>query len=210
MAGPGGYDEGYAACSCFWGREPGRLVRRLVELAGSMNGLRILDAGCGEGKNAHFLARLGADVLAVDVSELALANAQLAWRDSSPGQVAWAQGSIENYPLPASQFDVVVAYGLLHCLESESAITQAIRRLAFIARPQAWLVLCAFNARSQELDAHEAFQPTLLAHDVYLQIVSDSGFKVLESTDEDLTETHPHNQISHTHSMTRIIARRSK
>ncbi len=30
MADSGGYEEGYAACCCFWGRDPGSLVTRLL------------------------------------------------------------------------------------------------------------------------------------------------------------------------------------
>ena len=31
---------------------------------------------------------------------------------------------------------------------------------------------------------------------------------MLEVSDTDLVETHPHNQVRHTHSMTRLIARK--
>src|SRR5262245_47937821 len=104
----GGYDDGYAACEWCWGREPGSLVRRLVSLV-AVGGLRILDLGCGEGKNAVYLARLGAKVTAVEVSALALANAERAWHDRD--LVAWTQEDARTVTLEAGSFDVVIMYG---------------------------------------------------------------------------------------------------
>ena len=52
----GGYDEGYIASDCFWGEEPGSLIRQLGEVLTDFAGLSVLDAGCGEGKNAVHLS----------------------------------------------------------------------------------------------------------------------------------------------------------
>jgi tellurite methyltransferase len=54
----GGYDDGYRACACFWGQRPGSLVPRLLEHIPDPAGVTVLDAACGEGKNAIYLARL--------------------------------------------------------------------------------------------------------------------------------------------------------
>src|SRR5690242_16399740 len=64
----GPYDDRYARCPCFWGREPGSLIRRLEAHIPSFAGLTVLDAGCGEGKNAAYLSERGAVVHAVDCS----------------------------------------------------------------------------------------------------------------------------------------------
>src|SRR5690242_3361911 len=75
----GGYDEGYRACPCFWGTTPGSLVLELAETV-PLAGSSVLDLGCGEGKNAAWLAERGCSVRAVDVSQLAIANARQAFR----------------------------------------------------------------------------------------------------------------------------------
>ena len=72
----GGYDSGYRACPCFWGSDPGSLVARLAEIIPSFEGFQVLDAGCGEGKNAFFLAAKGAVVQAYDISQLAVQHAE--------------------------------------------------------------------------------------------------------------------------------------
>ncbi len=200
----GGYDSGYAACPCFWGREPGSLIKKLVELR-AVRGLEVLDAGCGEGKNAAFLARHGAQVRAVEVSQRALDNARATWGNA--GAIRWELGDARTVALAPDCYDLVIGYGLLHCLASIEEILTVINRLQAATKSGGWHVVCAFNGRRQELAAaHPGFHPCTPAHQVYIDAYS--GWEMLEVSDTDLVETHPHNQVRHTHSMTRLIARK--
>jgi hypothetical protein len=67
-------------------------------------------------------------------------------------------------------------------------------------------LVVAFNQRRQELHAHPGFTPTLMPDSFFAELYSD--WNLVFHTDSDLHETHPHNGIPHTHSMTRIIARK--
>ena len=200
----GGYDDGYRKCPCFWGTKPGSLVRRLPEFVSEFQGLEVLDAGCGEGKNAAFLAQQGARVDAFDVSTLAIENGRRQWPDLDG--VTWRVADARNEDLPANHYDIVIAYGFTHCLADEPEVARLVDRLQATCMPSGLHVLVAFNSRRQELEAHPGFHPTLLPHAGYLDLYS--GWEVLTASDTDLTETHPHNQIEHTHSMTRLIARK--
>src|SRR5258708_2132421 len=141
MRGP--YDVGYASCPCFWGREPGSLILELRRHVATLHGLRILDAGCGEGKNAVFLSRLGAIVRAIDSSELALANARTAWPDEK--NIVWELGDVSNLSALRDQYDIVIAYGLLHCLPTETELRQMIDSFKAATVPGGFNVICAFN-----------------------------------------------------------------
>ncbi len=201
----GGYDSGYTACPCFWGRDPGSLVKKLAERMGSMRGLEVLDAGCGEGKNAAFLARHGARVRAVEVSQRALDNARATWGDS--GAIRWELGDARTIALAPDTYDIVIGYGLLHCLASTEEILTVINRLQSATKSGGVHVICAFNGRRQELaEAHPGFHPCTPAHQIYVDAYA--GWEMLEVSDTDLIETHPHNNVRHTHSMTRLIARK--
>jgi tellurite methyltransferase len=202
----GGYDEGYRSCECFWGREPGSLVKQLVTVLPDPRTLTILDAGCGEGKNAAFLAGLGATVDAFDVSALSVENARRAWPDAA--RVTWEVADIRESALAASSYDVVIAYGLLHCMSSADEISVVVSKLQRATREGGYNVICAFNRRFQDLTAHPGFNPCLVDHDFYLGLYQ--GWHLIHVSDSDLTEVHPHNQIRHTHSLTRIIARRAE
>ena len=203
----GGYDDGYSNCPCFWGKEPGSYVKLLFDTIGSFEGLRFLDAGCGEGKNAAFIAANGGSVDALEVSEIALRNRSGLWPDST--LITWRTADIRNVDLPPGGYDVIVAYGLLHCLSSTDEVTHVLRSLQRATCIGGYNIICAFNQRHQELDAHPGFVPILVPHDMYTDAY-EAGWEIMASSDSDLIETHPHNNIEHTHSMTRILARRTR
>lgn len=202
--GRGGYDEGYAQCDRFWGVEPGSLVRRWLP-ENPLEGRRILDVGCGDGKNALWLAARGADVIGLDVSRLAVGRAT---EQDGAGRVSWLVADAGALPFTrAPHFDVIVVYGLLHCLANEGAVHAVIDALQSLTKPGGLHLTVAFNERDQDLDrAHPGFRPTLLEHDEYLRAYA--SWQVLEATDTLLHESHPHNGVAHHHSMTRIVARR--
>jgi tellurite methyltransferase len=203
----GGYDSGYSACPCFWGSEPGSLVAKLAKIIPAFEGFRVLDAGCGEGKNAFFLASKGALVEAYDISHLAIQHAERRNASQHAPNISFhAQDIRTQDPDPAS-FDIVIAYGLMHCLANEIEIRSLTARLQNSTKPGGYLLLCAFNDRFQDLSAHPGFSPTLLSDATYVDMFN--GWNMIEASDNDLHETHPNNNIPHTHSMTRIIARKS-
>jgi tellurite methyltransferase len=200
----GGYDDGYRACPCFWGIEPGTFVRLLGDHISSLVGLAVLDAGCGEGKNAAFLAAAGAVVDALDVSAVAIENGRRCWANC-PG-IKWGLGDVLQVEILRDHYDVVVAYGLLHCMPSRAKVIEAIARLQRATRVGGYNIVCAFNDRHQELHAHPGFSPCLLPHSDY--VAAYAHWQILKQSDSDLTESHPHNKVEHTHSMTRILARK--
>ncbi|WP_326796296.1 methyltransferase domain-containing protein [Streptomyces sp. NBC_01808] len=77
----------------------------VAEAAGLPPG-RALDAGCGEGADARWLARRGWQVTAVDVSGLALRRAAAAATDVD-GRVAWTRADLLAAPPPTGAYDLV-------------------------------------------------------------------------------------------------------
>lgn len=125
------------------------------------------------------------------------------WTNS---QVQWVKADIRRLNLKSDMYDLVVAYGLLHCLTSEEEVATVVENLQLTTKPGGYNIICAFNDRSQDLSAHPDFHPLLLSHERYLSFYE--RWSLLEVTDADLEETHPHNLIPHSHSMTRFIARK--
>jgi 2-polyprenyl-3-methyl-5-hydroxy-6-metoxy-1,4-benzoquinol methylase len=198
----GGYDDGYQACSCFWGELPGSLVRALLKEQPSCEGLAVLDLGCGEGKNAAAFARAGATVDAVDCSAQAIANGKRAFPNLN---INWIVADAVNYLSLSRSYDIVVMYGLLHCLSSQLEISEMID--SAISKTVAGGVhfVVAFNNGPHDLSAHPNLQPTLLAHEFYLDHYSRQRILVAESAI--INEVHPNNNILHFHSITRLTAR---
>jgi SAM-dependent methyltransferase len=203
VGGRGGYEEGYRGAPCLWGTEPGSLVKELTD-HWPVAGQTVADLGAGEGKNAYFLAGHNADVTAVEVSAVAIENGLRRFGPCS--NVQWNQTDVTSFAMTPESFDIVICYGLLHCLPTESTICSEVARYQESTATGGWHILCAFNDRHQDLTAHPGFEPTLLPHDSYAELYA--AWDIFTESDADLTETHPHNRIPHTHSMTRILARK--
>ncbi len=102
-----------------WGR-PGRLVVKYADLLPA--GSRVLDAGCGDGKNAVYLAARGHRVVAFDYSAIAVGLA----RDrcvAAQVVVDLSVLSLRDFcSSDDSRFDAIVSYGLFHCLPADDRV----------------------------------------------------------------------------------------
>jgi len=79
--------------------------------------MKLLDIGCGEGKDAVFLARCGYNVSAFDISEAGLEKAkQLA--DKANVNVRLFRANIWDYRLDES-YDILYSSGVLHYIKPE-------------------------------------------------------------------------------------------
>ncbi|MBW3084020.1 tRNA 5-carboxymethoxyuridine methyltransferase [Austwickia sp. TVS 96-490-7B] len=127
------WDERYAA-GRVWSVEPNRWV--VSELSGVTPG-RALDAACGEGRNALWLAEQGWQVDAVDYSQVALqrgrqveAECRAAGQtDSSP--ISWIHADLTEEGTVAGHYDLVLAaYVQIEAFERTPLIRAAAATLA--------------------------------------------------------------------------------
>jgi 2-polyprenyl-3-methyl-5-hydroxy-6-metoxy-1,4-benzoquinol methylase len=198
----GGCDLGYALTPCLWGVEPEPFVADLgatIPLAGA----RVFDAGCGEGRNTVFMARSGARVDAVDISELALEHARSLWPDE-PG-ITWSTGDV-SVTAPAGPYDVVVCDSVLHWTSTLEQARQTVRNLRAATRPGGVHVMCSFNDRAQQLDRHLNPPRLLPTHEEYLSMYD--GWTLLRVEDITIVSSHADVPEPHTHSITKIMAAR--
>lgn len=196
----GGYDEGYRNCNCFWGYSPGSLVTAYLSRSPINHGVRVLDLGCGEGKNAIALASSGAAVTAVDISSHALANACRTFPDQP---ITWVESDAVQYLQRCELFDLIIMYGLLHCLPDFATQKHLVRSAVQHTTNGGHHLVVSFNDGPHDLRAHPDFAPTLTSHKTLLSLYSD---QTIQSSENALIhETHPHNGIPHYHSITRMV-----
>ena len=92
-----------------------------------MQGLRVLDLGCGFGAFARWACEMGADsVLGIDLSAKMLARAQALTQDP---QITYRLTDIERLELPDASFDLVYSSLALHYIEDFGSVCAVIRRL---------------------------------------------------------------------------------
>jgi SAM-dependent methyltransferase len=135
MAPPAAYDEvagAYARALDPHGADP-----VLTELLGDVAGRTVLSLACGQGRDARLLARLGAAVTGVDVSEEMLDVARR-HEATDPLGIAYVRADAQDLaPFPDASFDGVVCHmALMDIPELRPAIASVARVLA----DQGWFV----------------------------------------------------------------------
>lgn len=107
---------------------------------------RALDLGCGAGRNAVPLARLGWDLVGLDRSWPMLVAAAARVRDEAMAdRLHLVQASMERIPARDASFDLLVAHGIWNLARSAAEFRQAVREAARVARPQAALFVFTFS-----------------------------------------------------------------
>lgn len=94
-----------------WGTEPTTFARRLADM---LPGGRVLDLGCGEGRDAVFFAARGFRVTGVDVSAAGIGKARRLARAAGV-RVRWVVADMGRY-LPRGPYDLVFSCGAVHYL----------------------------------------------------------------------------------------------
>jgi SAM-dependent methyltransferase len=204
--GLGQYDLEYRECSCFWGTEPSKYVRMLPQKLATG---RVLDLGAGEGKNAIFLGSRGFEVVAVECSDYALTNFRARLRELKDGggeRLRIVQADVNKY-LPEGEFDVVIAYGLLHCLSSVIAVHDVVRMMQGCTRLGGLNVVATFTSVLPVPDVHGYLEPTLLRQGELETLYA--RWEILSCENGIIEETHPTTEVLHKHSICRLMARKN-
>jgi len=111
------YDDRYRTEEYYWGLIPNSLCYDIMRLKPPTKSYRVLDIGCGEGKDAVFLARNGYRVTAFDASESGLSKAKML-ADRCGVQVDFFKADIKDFK-PEEQFDIVFSSGVFHYIPAE-------------------------------------------------------------------------------------------
>lgn len=121
------WDSRYAGTDLLWGAGPNRFL--VSELEGLPPG-RALDLGCGEGRNALWLAEQGWQATGVDFSAVAVERARRLAAERSLAAV-FEQADVLAYEPPAAAFDLAIVFYLqLPAAERARALSAAARALA--------------------------------------------------------------------------------
>lgn len=125
------WDAKYSA-GRMWSSEPNRWV--VQELSGVAPG-RAIDAACGEGRNAIWLAEQGWSVVAVDFSGVALERARESAAEAAQAagelDITWVQADITDEGVVTNQYDLaLVSYVHLEEYERTPLLRAAARTLA--------------------------------------------------------------------------------
>jgi SAM-dependent methyltransferase len=136
------WDARYRSADHLWSGQPNQ------QLVAQVDGLapgEALDAGCGEGADAIWLASRGWTVTAVDISDVALERAAGPAAAQGPDvaeRISWQRQDLLVWEPGADRFDLVTAH-FIHLPEDKQESLH--RRLAAAVRPGGTLLVVAHH-----------------------------------------------------------------
>ena len=113
---------------------------------------RILDIGCGAGRNAGPLAEAGLEVIGLDLSSPMLEAAHSRPRAVS-GVLRLTRSGMDHLPIRDHSVDLVIAHGIWNLAASGAEFRRAVREAARVSRPGAGLFVFTFSRNTLDADA---------------------------------------------------------
>ena len=110
--------------------------------------MRILDAGCGYGRNLVHLLRDGCEIFALDADPDGVNHVRLLSESLETGLPAenFQAGLIEQMPFPDSLFDVVICSSVLHFARDDGHFDRMLSELWRVLKPGG-LLFCRLGSR---------------------------------------------------------------
>jgi tellurite methyltransferase len=180
-----------------WGKAPSGFAREIADRLSP--GARVLDLGCGEGRDSVYFASRGFEVTGLDVSADALVKGRRL-ADEQQLQIRWLCRSMLEAPV-VGRFDLVYSCGSVHHLPRRDR-DRLFRRLRLLTAPgglHAHIVFTdrmIYRERGEEIDYFKAGElPRLF-----------DGWSIL--ADEDLKISCAQDGLRHAHSVQRLVVAR--
>lgn len=155
-------------------------------------GTRILDAGCGEGRNAVYFIQKGYQIFGIDPNETAIQYCRFLSRSLNPNFDIhrFQVGRLEEIPFHAEAFDLVICSAVLHFADSVDNFWEMIHEIHRVLKPGGLFWFRMTTAFGGILDQSQDFgngkyglpdgSERFLFLPEYVDKLEKTGFKFLE------------------------------
>lgn len=111
------YEKRYQEDDYYWGLEPNQLCYEIMKLKPPIKPWKVLDIGCGEGKDAVFLARNGYIVSALDATDKGIEKGKLL-AEKCGVLINFFKANIEDFRLKEN-YDIILCSGVMHFVKPD-------------------------------------------------------------------------------------------
>ncbi|SFG03687.1 class I SAM-dependent methyltransferase [Pontibacter chinhatensis] len=109
-------------------------------------GMRVLDAGCGAGRNIYYLMQAGVKVYGADISDEAIREVRRMAAELAPtlSSKNFVVTDLSQMPYEDNSFDVVLCSAVLHFAKDEAHFRSMVQELWRVLKPEG-LLFCRFS-----------------------------------------------------------------
>lgn len=111
------YEKRYNTKEYYWGVKPSRMCLKILELMPPAQPVRLLDIGCGEGKDAVFFARCGYRASAFDVTDSGVEKTKRLAEKAGVNVDAF-KANLLDFRLE-QDFDILYSSGVFHFVKPD-------------------------------------------------------------------------------------------
>ena len=108
------------------------------------SGQRILDVGCGFGRNSNWLAQKGLQVTAININDGEILEARKK-AEKLGVQVNYLHADAVSLPFPGNSFDVVLDLGCSHMLPDKESQQESESEAARVLAERGYLIFFGFS-----------------------------------------------------------------
>ena len=176
-----------------WLHKPVKTVQELADHFAGHQDLRVLDLGCGVGRNSIYLAERFRDISCafdcVDLLDVAIEKLMDNARERGVSQsINGIARSIEDYEIKPASYDLILAVSALEHVESEAVFRKKLAEIRAGIREKG--IVCLIinsDTRESRADTEELLEAQFevnLPSDAVTEILGDTfrGWEVLKST----------------------------
>ncbi len=140
------YNSKYAKKEFYWEMKPHNLVVDSIKHLPS--NAKILDLGCGEGKNSFFLAKKGFEVTAVDISEGGIKKLKEFARKEKL-KIKTDVSDIKSFLNDCDRFDAIFCMNILQFIDKKN-IFSIIKKIKLKTKQKGLNVIASFIAKDSK------------------------------------------------------------
>ncbi len=140
------YDSKYSKKEFYWGLKPHNLVVDSIQYLPS--NAKVLDLGCGEGKNSFFLAKNNFDVTAVDFSEEGIRKLN-EFAKKEKLEITADVSDVKSYLQDCKKLDAIFAMNILQFID-EKNIFKTIKQIQSRTKQNGLNVIASFVAKNSK------------------------------------------------------------
>jgi len=171
---------------------------------------KVLDAGCGSGRDVYIMHKAGAHAVGVDLSEGMIKYAREQYKD-----LEFHLSDVLTLPFEDDVFDGVWAHGILFHLETEEEVKKALKEFDRVLKKNGVLhVLVKLQKDSQKIkifddnpDKHPRIYRFFQKEELNI-LLGEAGFEsiILETYDENERNPKGRHDVTWLHSLSRKVS----